>query len=76
MIASGDAGDSEANNYTDYCFPVETQDDDVLPDKSELPLGDEHPDHCLADFMKTSQSAYWNRYGWSYFSPVGPAMTS
>jgi len=47
---------------------------DLFPDLSEPPFGDEHADECVADYMNTSQSYYYNRYGWSWFSDVGPAM--
>jgi len=55
---------SSAGNYYDYCLPLDTK-DNILPDKSELPIGDEHDDNCLADFIKTSQSYYGFFYGWS-----------
>lgn len=75
MIASGDVGGLAATNYADYCLPMDSNRDyPIQPDKSEPPAGDEHPDHCLADWMKTSQSAYWNRYGWGWFSTVRPAL--
>jgi len=72
MIAS----EGLASNYTDYCEPLDYSwiNPEPLPDKSEDPPGDEHPDDCVADYMKTSQSRYNNYYGWSWFSPVGPAM--
>ena len=69
MIASG----GPASNYTDYCEPIDSY-PDLKPDRSEPPVGDEHPDNCVADYMKTSQSFYYNYYGWSWFSAVGPAM--
>jgi hypothetical protein len=69
MIAS----EGPASNYTDYCEPIDYS-PNLLPDKSEPPLGDEHPDDCVADYMKTSQSYHGNYYGWSWFSAVGPAM--
>ena len=69
MIAS----EGPASNYSDYCQPIDSY-PNLYPDKSEPPLGDEHPDDSVADFMKTSQSHYSNRYGWSWFGPVGPAM--
>jgi hypothetical protein len=69
MIAS----EGPASNYSDYCEPIDSY-PDLFPDKSELPPGDEHPDECLADFMKTSQSAYSNRYGWSWFSDMDQGL--
>ncbi len=59
-------GIASAFHYTDYCLPI---DDDpaiyprIRPDLSEPPSGDEHPDHCLADFMGSSQSRRLLRYG-------------
>jgi hypothetical protein len=78
MIASGDsAGDTETN-YADYCLPMDDSytNPAPLPDKSEPPTGDEHADHCVADYMKTSQSYHGNYYGWSWFSHMGPALQS
>ena len=60
-------------NYEDYCIPIDYW-PNLLPDKSEPPFGDEHDDNCLADFMKTSQSYYWNFYGWSYYDKVKDAL--
>lgn len=69
MIAS----EGPDSNYTDYCEPIDYY-PDLFPDLSEPPLGDEHADECVADYMDTSQSYYDNRYGWSWFSDVGVAM--
>lgn len=69
MIAS----EGIASNYTDYCEPLDYYPDLSL-DLSEPPSGDEHPDECLADYMKTSQSYHDNLYGWSWFYHVGSAM--
>jgi hypothetical protein len=38
----------------------------IQPDRSEPPFGDEHPDDCIADFMKTSQSYYRCTYGFTF----------
>jgi hypothetical protein len=72
MIAS----EGTASNYTDYCLPLDSPSVNAtpLPDLSEPPAGDEHADECLADYMKTSQSARDNYYGWSWFSDVGRGM--
>jgi hypothetical protein len=70
MIAS----EGPASNYTDYCEPRDDWELSPLPDKSELPIGDEHPDECVADYMKTSQSYHSNFYWWSWFSHMGPAL--
>jgi len=74
MIAS----EGPASNYTDYCEPLDYSGThpSPLPDRSELPTGDEHPDNCVADYMKTSQSYHYNYYGWSWFSHVGQALES
>lgn len=63
----------EQNHWTDYAFPVDYS-PVLLPDKSEPPVGDEHPDNSIADFMHTSQSYYSNFYGWSWFSDVKRAL--
>ena len=57
--------DLYADHYRDYSCP---RDDSgpIQPDKSET--GGAHADECLADFMRTSWSSQWNRYGWSYMS--------
>jgi len=64
------------SHYSDYSLPLDYfgVDPSPLPDKSEPPFGDEHPDNCVADYMYTSQSYHSNYYGWSWFSHVGPAM--
>jgi hypothetical protein len=63
----------EKNHYTDYALPMENG-NGLLPDKSELPAGDEHRDNSIADFMKTSQSRYGNQYGWSWSSDISRAF--
>jgi hypothetical protein len=62
------------NHYTDYALPDDGASPTILPDKSELPVGDEHADNSIADFMHTSQSYSGNKYGWSWFSDFGPAL--
>jgi len=62
-------------NYYDYCLPLDYY-PNLLPDKSEAPVGDEHKDNCLADSMKTSQSYYHNCYGWSWDSDIKPSFES
>jgi len=64
---------SSSGNYADYCLPIDTP-PTLLDDLSELPIGDEHPDDSIADFMKTSQSFHWNYYGWSWFSHMDDAL--
>jgi len=60
-------------NYNDYCLPLDSY-PNLLPDKSELPVGDEHADNCIADFQKTSQSYLGNYYGWSWNTYVEPSF--
>jgi hypothetical protein len=59
-------------HYNDYSVPVESA-PPVVPDKSELPVGDEHANNCIADFMKTSQSVVGNIYGWSFGRDIKPS---
>jgi len=70
MIASSQGA---ANHYTDYALPLDAT-PSLLPDRSELPAGDEHASNSLADFMFTSFSSQGNFYGWSWFSDFGPAL--
>ena len=65
---------SSTGNYNDYCLPIDSPPDPIQEDKSELPVGDEHSDDSVADFMKTSQSYWDNYYGWSWFSHVDDAL--
>jgi hypothetical protein len=58
------------NHMTDYALPMDYSPSPLAKDKSELPVGDEHLDDSIADFMLTSQSYYGNYYGWSWFSNV------
>ncbi len=67
QTASVNAMISSAGNYNDYYLPYDVY-LVLLPDKSELPLGDEHINDSVADFMKTSQSYHYNRSGWSWWS--------
>ena len=67
------ATEGPASNFSDYCLPLDAH-PILLPDKSEPPVGDEHPDDCVADFMRTSQSYHGNYYGWSWFSAVRSAL--
>jgi hypothetical protein len=60
-------------HYEDYSLPIDTETGGILPDKSAPPAGDEHPSNCIADFMHTSWSADWNRYGWSWSDMIGTA---
>nr|MBN2277964.1 hypothetical protein [candidate division Zixibacteria bacterium] len=60
-------GGSSLDHYQDYACPIDYS-PDLYTDRSET--GGAHQDNCLADHMKTSQSAYWNRYGWSWFTDI------
>jgi len=62
-------GNGLSDHYQDYACPLNNG-----PDRSEL--GGAHTDNCVADYMKTSQSAYYNNYGWSWFSHVAGSFTS
>ncbi|MFH0815219.1 MAG: NosD domain-containing protein [Methanobacteriota archaeon] len=60
-------------NYYDYCVPM----DDypyLAPDKSELPLGDEHTSDSIADFSNISQSAQGLYFGWGEANAVSDEM--
>jgi hypothetical protein len=64
---------SSEGNYYDYFLPFDFK-PILRPDLSEPPFGDEHPDDCVADFMKTSQS-YHSNYAWqSRFEHVDEAL--
>jgi hypothetical protein len=43
-------------HWDDYWLPNETDPNVVVPDKSELPAGDEHASDSVADFMRASWS--------------------
>jgi hypothetical protein len=64
---------SSQGNWDDYCLPIDYS-PNLLPDLSEDPPGDEHTDNCVADLMKTSQSAFYNYYGWSWYSHMDDAL--
>lgn len=73
LIAS-QRGTSDPGHYEDYSEPLDDPGTGILPDLSEQPLGDEHSDDCMADFMRTSFSAANNYYGWSWAVDMGPAF--
>jgi hypothetical protein len=60
-------------HYNDYALPIDYY-PNLYPDKSEPPVGDEHSDNSLADFMDTSQSYWDNRYGWSWLSDLDNSL--
>ena len=67
---------SSTGNYNDYCLPLDNANDHPtpLPDKSEPPIGDEHINNSIADFMLTSQSYWGNYFGWTWYSHVDDAL--
>jgi hypothetical protein len=65
---------SSTGNYNDYCLPLDYAPAPILADLSEPPIGDEHADDSIADFMFTSQSIRNNYYGWSWFSHMEYAL--
>ncbi|MHC4945307.1 MAG: hypothetical protein ACYTG7_20005, partial [Planctomycetota bacterium] len=73
QTAEVDAMISSDGNWNDYCLPIDTW-PDILPDLSEPPFGDEHPDDCVADFMLCSQSFNSMVYGWARYIHVPVAM--
>ncbi len=65
----------DPGHYEDYALPMDDGAASPLADKSEVPLGDEHPHDSIADFMKTSWSSEGNFYGWTWSSDIEPAFT-
>jgi hypothetical protein len=50
---------SSLEHYKDYFLPKDNFPPyTIMPDKSELPVGDEHPNNCIADFIGTGFSRY------------------
>jgi len=64
-------GAANSDHYQDYSCPIDYS-PDLFTDRSET--GGAHADNCVADYMHTSQSAYGNRYGWSWFSDIPPSF--
>ncbi len=78
-VNQGIASQEDAANprhYEDYSLPIDSGAPSALPDKSQLPMGDEHPHDCVADFMRTSWSFYANFYGWSWSTHVNQSFVS
>jgi Leucine-rich repeat (LRR) protein len=65
-----DTAISSQGNWDDYCLPMDDWPNPVLPDRSELPAGDEHANDSVADFMRTSWSINNHNYGWGFDSYV------
>ena len=64
----------QLNHYRDYACPIDNAPGPLMTDRSQT--GGAHADNCVADFMRTSRSAYSNYYGWSWFSDVENAFRS
>ena len=60
------------DHYQDYSCPIDNSPGPLLSDRSQT--GGAHADNCVADFMHTSWSAFWNYYGWSWFSDVAQSF--
>ncbi len=71
-IASHQVTGGGPEHYEDYALPKDSS--TVIADKSELPVGDEHADDSVADYMHTSRSADGLTYGGSWTNDVGPAF--
>jgi hypothetical protein len=60
---------ASSQHYSDYCLPsddsgiLDYAPGPILKDRSEPPIGDEHPDNCIADLMLTSRSVETLHYG-------------
>jgi len=66
-------GGPASDHYQDYSCPRDPPPGPIIPDRSET--GGAHSDNCVADFMFTSRSAYYNQYGWSWFNHVSGSFT-
>ncbi|MGB9879696.1 MAG: hypothetical protein ACPLRM_02930, partial [Anaerolineae bacterium] len=66
--------DTNPQHYEDYSLPLDDATPTILPDRSEDPPGDEHPNNCIADWLCTSWSVIGLRYGWSYGSLIGASF--
>jgi hypothetical protein len=67
-----DCGSTQFNHYRDYACPIDEAPGPLLADRSQT--GGAHADNCVADFMRTSRSAQYNYYGWSWFDDVRPSF--
>ncbi|MEW5702233.1 MAG: FG-GAP-like repeat-containing protein [Candidatus Zixiibacteriota bacterium] len=74
------AGDNEnfvcgaaySDHYHDYSCPIDNAPGPFQPDRSET--GGAHVSNCVGDFMRTSWSAAYNFYGWSWFTDVSTSF--
>jgi hypothetical protein len=64
-------GGPASDHYQDYACPIDYS-PYMQTDRSQT--GGAHSDNCVADFMKTSRSAYGNFYGWSWFDDMDNAF--
>jgi hypothetical protein len=71
IASQGDA--TNPRHYEDYSLPLDPT-GPIVPDKSELPAGNQHPDDCLADFMGTSRSALGLHYLETWADHIGPGF--
>lgn len=66
----------DPRHYEDYGMPLDFPPGPLEPDRSMPPLGDEHPDDSIADFMRTSWKSAGSYYGWSWAADMGLAFES
>jgi hypothetical protein len=64
---------ASTEHYNDYSLPIDSP-PTLLPDRSELPSGDEHADNSLADLMKASRSVENLYYGYARSIDIAPAF--
>ena len=74
QTAAVDAMMASPEHYDEYALPMDWPGGPLEPDLSEPPAGDEHSDDSVADFMRTSQSASNNYYGWSWYSHMDDGL--
>jgi len=79
IASGGDSGNpnppGSEKHYEDYSRPQDDLTPGMLPDDYIAQSRNPHPDNCIGDYMKTSQSNFNNRYGWSWSNDIGPAFT-
>jgi hypothetical protein len=75
MIATHGTTTAPVGHWEDYAIPMEV-DSTILPDKSELPAGDEHTSNSVADFAHTSWSIDRIGYGGTYVSQMPASFVS
>ncbi len=80
IASGGDYGDlrpsGQEGNFEDYAMPIDSDTSQPILQDSYLTGGrSAHEDNSIADFMNTSRSTIYNRYGWSWSSDIAPAFT-